>query len=137
MSDRLKNVANYKTILRSVIAERPSGMGQRLSDALGKNRSFISQISNPNYKIPVPYKHLEDIFKVCGFSMDQREAFLEEYCLAHPKYATYINEAEQAKDPANTIVLPKTGNKKIDDDIKKAVLKLAHDMVDIYKDLKP
>jgi hypothetical protein len=40
-------VARYKAILQRVIANRPSGTRQRLAGSFGKNRSFVSQISNP------------------------------------------------------------------------------------------
>ncbi|TIS73771.1 MAG: hypothetical protein E5W99_25385, partial [Mesorhizobium sp.] len=43
----------YKTILSQVIDQRPSGMRQRLADALGKHRSFVTQISSPAYSIPI------------------------------------------------------------------------------------
>jgi len=131
MTDNSQNIASYKAILRSVIEERPSGMSQRLSEALGKNRSFISQISNPNYRIPVPYKHLDTIFTVCGFSTKQRKAFLDEYYIAHPKYKTYINQTE--KESINTDFLQKTGNVKLDKEIEKAILKFTNELTSIYK----
>lgn len=136
MPDRSEHVINYKTILRSVIDERPSGMGQRLSEALGKNRSFVSQIANPNYKIPVPYKHLDVIFKVCGFSLKQKEAFLAEYYLAHPKYAEDSDSAVMIEHQEKTIVLPKTGNKQVDEEIEKLVVRLVNDMVSVYNRFK-
>ncbi len=37
----------YKNILMQVIDQRPSGMRQRLADALGKHRSFVTQIIEP------------------------------------------------------------------------------------------
>ena len=40
-------VAEYKRILLRVLDLRPSGMRQRLADALGANRSFVSEITNP------------------------------------------------------------------------------------------
>ena len=36
--------------------------------ALGKNRSFVSQITNPAYATPIPAQHLETIFEICHFS---------------------------------------------------------------------
>ncbi len=136
MPDRAEHVVNYKTILRSVIEQRPSGMGQRLSETLGKNRSFVSQIANPNYKIPVPYKHLDTIFKVCGFSTKQKDAFLQEYYLAHPKYATKEGDAVVLEQHERTIVLPKTGDKALDADIEKLVVGLVNDMVSVYNRFK-
>lgn len=133
MPDRLEHVGNYKTILRSVIEERPSGMGQRLSEALNKNRSFISQIANPSYDIPIPYKHLDVIFKVCGFSVKQKSTFLQEYYLAHPKYATNEEMFTDIEQHERTLVLPKTNNKQIDDEIDKLVINLVNDMVSVFK----
>ena len=77
-------VAAYKSILQAVIDNRPSGTRQRLAAALGKNRSFVSQITNPAYATPVPAQHLETIFAICHFSPAEREAFLHAYRRAHP-----------------------------------------------------
>ena len=56
----------------------------RLATALGKNRSFISQISNPLYPTPIPAIHLTLLFEVCRFSNDERRRFLSAYAEAHP-----------------------------------------------------
>jgi len=76
-------VAQYKALLRGVLDNRPSGTRQRLAHALGKNRSFISQISNPIYAVPIPAQHLETIFGVCHFSPRERTDFLAAYGAAH------------------------------------------------------
>jgi hypothetical protein len=77
-------LAAYKAVLRAVIENRPSGTRQRLAEALGKNRSFISQIISPAYATPVPVQHLETIFHVCHFAPSERQAFLNAYRAAHP-----------------------------------------------------
>ena len=59
----LEHVAAYKRILQKVLDSRPSGMRQRLAESLGKNRSFISQISNPAYPTPIPAQHIDTIFE--------------------------------------------------------------------------
>jgi hypothetical protein len=74
----------YKDILRAVVDNRPSGTRQRLAEAIGKNRSFISQIINPSYATPIPVQHLETIFHICHFAPQEREAFLNAYRAAHP-----------------------------------------------------
>jgi hypothetical protein len=74
----------YKQILRTVVDNRPSGTRQRLAEAIGKNRSFISQIISPSYATPIPVQHLETIFHICHFAPQEREAFLEAYRAAHP-----------------------------------------------------
>ena len=78
------SVEAYKSILRNVLDRRPSGTRQRLAIALGKNRSFISQISNPVYPVPIPAPHLEIIFEICHFSGAEKREFLECFTRAHP-----------------------------------------------------
>ena len=77
-------VATYKSILQVVINNRPSGTRQRLAAAIGKNRSFVSQITNPVYPTPIPAQHLDAIFSICHFSPAERDAFLLAYRRAHP-----------------------------------------------------
>jgi hypothetical protein len=78
------NVADYKLILRRALDNRPSGTRLKLAAALGKNRSFVSQITNPAYLVPIPAKHVAIIFEVCHLSGTERAAFLEAYGRAHP-----------------------------------------------------
>ena len=80
-------VAEYKRIFKEVLDSRPSGMRIRLAHAMGKNRSFVSQISNPAYPVPVPVQHLNTIFEVCHFSPQAKAAFLRAYARAHPRRA--------------------------------------------------
>ena len=77
-------VADYKTLLQAVCDNRPSGTRRRLAVALGTNRSFVSQLVNPVYAMPIPAQHLETIFEVCHFSPAERAAFLAAYDRAHP-----------------------------------------------------
>jgi hypothetical protein len=77
-------VAEYKHILARVLENRPSGTRQRLAVALGKNRSFVSQIANPSYSTPIPAQHLDLIFEICLFPAGERQKFLEAYGRAHP-----------------------------------------------------
>ena len=77
-------VETYKTILRNVLNQRPSGTRQRLATVLGKNRSFVTQISNPAYSVPIPAPHLEIIFEICRFSPAEKSSFLDAFTRAHP-----------------------------------------------------
>src|SRR5947209_19149870 len=81
---RASSVEAYKSLLREVLERRPSGTRQRLANALNKNRSFVSQISNPTYQVPIPAPHLDVIFEVCHFSASEKKAFLEAFQRAHP-----------------------------------------------------
>jgi hypothetical protein len=85
-------VAAYKTILKECIDRRPSGMRLKLAAALGKHKSFISQITGPSYSMPIPVQHLSTIFDICHFSPAERKSFLAAYAAAHP------NALSQQKD---------------------------------------
>ena len=82
---RADAVAAYKAVLKRIIDTRPSGTRHRLAIALGKNRSFISQIANPVYAVPIPVQHLETIFEICHFTTADRRDFLAAYAEAHPR----------------------------------------------------
>jgi len=74
----------YKTILAGIIDNRPSGTRQRLAAALGKHRSFVTQITSPAYSTPLPARHLATVIRVCHFSPAEQDRFLEAYQIAHP-----------------------------------------------------
>ena len=80
-------VADYKRILQQVLENRPAGTRLRLAETLGKNRSFISQITNPNYSVPIPAAHIERIFEICHFLASEKAQFMEVYHRAHPHRA--------------------------------------------------
>lgn len=101
-------VADYKKILSDVIDRRPSGTRQRLAAALGKNRSFVSQITNPSYAVPIPAAHLDIIFEVCHFSLEERRNFISAYLLAHPNRPAPIHATHKVK--AHTVYLPDLGD---------------------------
>jgi hypothetical protein len=85
-------VAAYKEILRTYLDRRPSGTRQKLALALGKHKSFVSQIANPAYPAPVPARHLPTIFDLCHFSPEERKAFMAAYRAAHPKRSRGVKE---------------------------------------------
>ncbi len=90
-------VAEYKAILKRVLDNRPSGTRQRLANALGKNRSFISQIANPAYPVPIPVQHLETMFELCHFSQDDRRDFLAAYRRAHPRRFALVHAVPRTR----------------------------------------
>jgi hypothetical protein len=87
-------------------------MRLRLADALGKNRSFISQISNPIYATPIPAQHLNTIFQLCHFSAAEKEAFLAAYGEAHPQRSDQIKGGREER--SITLQLPSLGSAKKD-----------------------
>jgi hypothetical protein len=85
-------VAEYKRIFKEILDSRPSGMRLRLAHAMGKNRSFVSQISNPSYPVPIPVQHLNTIFDVCHFPPAAKATFLKAYARAHPRRVGQLDE---------------------------------------------
>src|ERR1700748_3973631 len=77
--------AAHKRLLQEYIDRRPSALRLKIAKALGKHRSFVSQITNPAYPIPVPARHLETIFRICHLAPEEKEAFLAAYEAAHPR----------------------------------------------------
>ena len=112
-------VARYKAILQRVIDNRPSGARQRLAGALGKNRSFISQITNPAYATPIPARHVETILEICHFSPDERALFLDVYTQAHPRRLSV--ERSERRVRAHTIYLPDLGDEERNHELDRAV----------------
>ena len=109
-ADTESAVAAYKAIFKAVLDKRPSGMRLRLANALGKNRSFISQISNPAYQIPIPMQHLNTIFEVCHFSAAEKAVFLKAYGRAHPRRASGLRGVKRER--AVMLHLPDLGSHK-------------------------
>ncbi len=101
-------VAAYKTVLKRILDTRPSGTRHRLAIALGKNRSFISQIANPVYAVPIPVQHLETIFDICHFTAADRRDFLAAYAQAHPRRHDLVRKAAGTRKL--TLTLPDLGN---------------------------
>lgn len=125
-------VAAYKSILQRVLDQRPSGTRQRIAAALGKNRSFVSQIANPNYPTPIPALHVERIMEICHFSLDERQAFLAAYSNAHPRRLPRIDKKPKLRP--HTVYLPDLGddakNRKMDALVGEFLQKLADIMTE-------
>jgi hypothetical protein len=99
-------IAEYKTLLRSFIDRRPSGTRQKLAEAFGTHKSFISQITNPAYRVPLPAQHVPALFRVCHFSPDEQRVFLEVYARAHPGQFGAIEELASVEADVLRIPLP-------------------------------
>jgi hypothetical protein len=84
---RAELIARYKALLRDFIDRRPSGLRGKLALALGKHKSFVSQITNPAYSVPIPAGDLDTIFALCHLSAQEQARFLALYQAAHPQGA--------------------------------------------------
>jgi len=100
-SEKADAVSRYKQFLREVIDRRPSGTRRLIATALEKHKSFVTQITNPAYTVPVPAKHLPTILDICHFSPPERRQFVELYRVAHPDYPVSPEPSFSADDGDN------------------------------------
>lgn len=84
VTEKAAKVRAYKLVLQEIIDRRPSGTRGRIAAALGRNRSFVSQITSARYDTPIPAQHVPTILDVCHATADEREVFLGSYGAAHP-----------------------------------------------------
>ena len=105
MSAEPDPVAAYKAQLRLLIDRRPSGTRRKLATAFGSHPSFVSQITNPGLRVPLPAQHIPALFRICHFSPEERQAFLALYHRAHPA----ADEAPAERDELR-IALPDLGS---------------------------
>ena len=127
-------VAEYKRVFKQVLDSRPSGMRIRLAHAMGKNRSFVSQISNPAYPIPIPVQHLNTIFDVCHFPPPAKAAFLRAYARAHPRRKGRLTEIPHERIMA--LHLPDLGSSKRNGQLDALMQEFARRLIAILQDEK-
>jgi hypothetical protein len=127
-------VAVYKRIFKEVLDSRPSGMRLRLATAIGKNRSFVSQISNPAYPVPIPVQHLNTIFEVCHFPPQAKTSFLRAYARAHPRRVGRLTDGPH--DRALTLHLPDLGSAKKNAQLDTLLQEFARRLTAIMRDEK-
>lgn len=104
------HVAAYKTLLRSLVARRPSGTRQKMAAATGTHPSFISQITNPALRVPLPAQHLPAILRVCHLSPEEQSEFLTLYARAHPAQFSAIEELAEIDRDVIRIPVPDMGD---------------------------
>jgi hypothetical protein len=127
-------VADYKRVFKEVLDARPSGMRIRLAHAMGKNRSFVSQISNPAYPVPIPVQHLNTIFDVCHFPPPAKAAFLRAYARAHPRRRGRLTEIPHER--TITLHLPDLGSTKRNGQLDALMREFARRLAAILQDEK-
>jgi len=127
-------VAAYKTVLRDVLDRRPSGMRKRLAEALGKNRSFVSQVANPAYPTPLPAVHVEAVMEICHFSPAERKAFVAAYAAAHPRRAPRLDGGrDHARQRTMSVRLPDLGDERRNRELDRLVHELVARIVRIVE----
>ncbi len=124
----------YKLLLREALESRPSGIRLRIADTIGKNKSFISQITNPKYKTPLPEKYVEPILDVIHLTPAERDRFLDVYRRAHPRARP---QPPEKAGPASTrtlhIELPSLGSKALDQKVDALITDLARQLNELIE----
>jgi hypothetical protein len=121
----------YKLVLSRVLETRPSGTRQRLADALGKHRSFVTQMTSPSYPTPIPQRHLSTVISVCHFSPTEREAFLSAYRAAH-RGRIALGDAER-KTRHLSLLVPDLGDDKTNAQFDKAMSEFVHQLSSLLR----
>jgi hypothetical protein len=119
-------ITAYKGILKTALDRRPSGMRNRLAEALGKNRSFVSQITNPAYDTPIPAGHIKTIFGLCHFSNDERRDFLNAYDEAHPRSREAEPRVQRTRQV--TVRLPDFGDETLNQRVERLLQNFANEI---------
>ena len=128
-SDTEDAIRDYKTLLGALIDRRPSGTRQRLADALGKNRSFVTQITSASYATPLPARHLATIFSVCHMGSTEQQQFLDAYNKAHPGRLKRAGHGKRLRHLS--ILAPDFGDEEQNRQFDQAITEFAHRMAAI------
>ncbi|MDT8344721.1 MAG: hypothetical protein RQ752_09850 [Thermohalobaculum sp.] len=122
-------LAAYKALLRRLIDKRPSGTRQRIAEAFGTHKSFISQVTNPAYRVPLPAQHIPALFRVCHFSAEEQSAFLELYTRAHPAQAAALEELAGIERDVIHIPLPDFGDAELRAEVERIIRETAEQII--------
>ena len=134
-TDREAAVTAYKRLLQSYIDRRPSGTRLKIANALGTNKSFVTQIISPTYDVPLPEIHVPMIMSVCQFSEEERETFLAAYGAAHPNRLDAVRRnTERAQGFRRLqIMVPDFANDALQRDVEQAIRRIADHVIDLAR----
>jgi hypothetical protein len=123
----------YKSLLKEAVEARPSGIRLRIASQIGKNKSFVSQITSPNYKTPLPEKYVEPILDAIHLTRPERERFLDIYHRAHPRARDHGGAAPTGETRILQIELPKLESRRLENRVDQLVLQFARNLSDIAR----
>ncbi|MDV7341759.1 hypothetical protein RYZ26_19315 [Terasakiella sp. A23] len=117
-------IADYKTLIKSYLELRPSGTRIKLAEAFGTHKSFISQVCNPAYNVPLPSQHIPALFRVLHLSDGEKAAFMEAYQKAHPEQLDDIEELPK-NGKVVQIEIPKDLSVPVQQELEKMITEFA------------
>jgi hypothetical protein len=122
-------VATYKQLLRELIARRPSGIRRKIATETGTHPSFISQLTNPTLRVPLPAQHIPAIFRICHFSPEEQKAFLDLYSRAHPSQFSSLDALSELDRHVIRIPVPDLGDEGLRNDIESLIRDFAEQTI--------
>ncbi len=122
-------IREYKALLQQYLATRPSGLRRRIADAIGSNRSFASQITSPNYRVPVPSQSVHKLMDVCHFTPLERTSFLHAYIKAHPEFGELLKSHGGADEDTFVVDLSAVEDERAREIIRQALRSQAEALI--------
>ena len=123
----------YKTFLKEAVEARPSGLRLRIASQIGKNKSFVSQITSPNYKTPLPEKYVDPILDAIHLTQKERDQFLHIYRRAHPRARARSTEPVHEEMRLLRIELPKLESRRLEGRVDQMIAQFARNLNDIAR----
>ena len=123
----------YKILLKEAVDARPSGIRLRIASLIGKNKSFVSQITSPNYKTPLPEKYVEPILDTIHLTQKERERFLDIYRRAHPRARAYSTEPVHEETRSLRIELPRLESRQLENSVDQMIIQFARNLSDLAR----
>lgn len=123
----------YKSFLKEAVEARPSGLRLRIASQIGKNKSFVSQITSPNYKTPLPEKYVEPILDAIHLTQKERERFLSIYRRAHPHARSHPTEPSPEEMRVVKVELPKLESRRLESRVDQMIAQFARNLNDIAR----
>ena len=127
---------DYKIMLKELVDRRPSGTRLRIANSTGTHKSFISQILNPNYRVPLPVQHVPTLMRVCVFSPEEKQKFLNLYARAHPEQGGRLFGERRGMHDNIVIAVPAFDDPDIRMQVKDAIEAAAENIIVLAQSLE-
>ena len=135
-SSQEEALRNYKFMLKELIDRRPSGTRLRIAKSTGTHKSFISQILNSNYRVPLPVQHVPTLMRVCVFSLEEKERFLNLYARAHPDQADRLFGEKHRIPDQIVIAIPEFADPEIRKQVEDTIEAAAENIIALAQALE-
>ncbi|MDE0304290.1 MAG: hypothetical protein OXI87_05320 [Albidovulum sp.] len=119
----------YKAWLREHVDRQPRGLHARLAKRFGTNKSFISQVLNPESPTSLPPRHLPALLETCEFTHDERDKFLSLYSRAHGLGPSEVATLSGSGNNRIEIALPDFRDAAIQNHVEKSIRSNAESII--------